>query len=461
MRPSEARPNVIVFFTDQQRWDTLGVAGNPEGLTPNLDAMASRGCMFEVACATNPVCAPSRSAILTGRYPTDTGVYQNGIPLPADVPTMAKSFKEAGYLTGYIGKWHLSESNRVPAADREDFDVWLGSNLLEFTSDAYRTVLYDNDGVPVELPGYRADAITDAVIRFIADAGDRPFFLFVSQIEPHHQNEHDDYPAPEVYRNQFQGAWLPPDLAQLKGTARQHIAGYYGQVKRLDECMGRIRDTLLSLEIEHNTVVAYTSDHGSHFKTRNNEYKRSCHDSSIRVPLLIEGPGLPSGQRISQPVSTVDLAPTLMDVSQLPIPPETQGSSLLSRLSGDSPEAAVLIQVSETETGRAIRTRRWKYHVVAPQYEGKRDSGDYCEDALYDLAIDPYELDNLIESEAHDTVIEGLRAQLIERIQAIERCDVVVTPATRHDSGQRLPETVVRTERLRGARFGHQPSGRA
>jgi len=458
--PSDRRPNVIVFFTDQQRWDTLGVAGNPVGLTPNLDHMAERGCMFEVACATNPVCAPSRSAILTGRYPTDTGVYRNGIPLSRDVPTMARGFQDAGYCTGYIGKWHLSDENPVPAEERADFDFWLASNLLEFTSDAYRTILYDNDGDPVELPGYRADAITDAAIRFVADNVGRPFFLFVSLLEPHHQNELDNYQAPEVYRDRFSGAWLPPDLQQLTGTAPQHIGGYYGQVKRLDECMGRIRDALLSLELTASTIVAYTSDHGSHFKTRNDEYKRSCHDSSIRVPLVIEGPGLPGGRRISQPVSTVDLAPTLLEAAGVAVPPQTQGRSLVRFLSGTPEDQAILVQVSETETGRAIRTRQWKYHVIAPQNEGTESANCYREQSLYDLSADPYELDNLIDSAAHGAVIEELRKQLTERIHSIERCDVAIVPFGGKRRGQRAPETVVRSTALRGSRFGHQQSGR-
>ena len=165
-----------------------------------------------------PVCGPARSCLQTGLYATTTGCYRNGIPLPADSQTLAHYFAAAGYDTGYIGKWHLHErgtTGPVPAADRFGYQHWLASNVLEFTSDAYSTVLYDNDDQPVRLPGYRVDAVTDAAIRYVDAHQDRPFFLFVSYIEPHHQNHLDDYPPPEGYRETYTGGWTPPDLAAL------------------------------------------------------------------------------------------------------------------------------------------------------------------------------------------------------------------------------------------------------
>ncbi|NUR83338.1 MAG: sulfatase-like hydrolase/transferase, partial [Nonomuraea sp.] len=209
------KPNVIVFLTDQQRWDTTG---NPLDVTPTFDRMARYGTHAEVALTPQPVCAPARAALQTGRYPTTTGVYRNGIPLPPQERTLARCFAEAGYATGYLGKWHLGTQDPVPQDERGGYREWLGANLLEFTSDAYRTVAYDGDGEPVALPGYRSDAFVDAAIRFAADHHDEPFFLFLSLIEPHHQNEVDDYPAPDGYEERYQGRWMPPDLAALGGT---------------------------------------------------------------------------------------------------------------------------------------------------------------------------------------------------------------------------------------------------
>ncbi len=168
------RPNVVVFFTDQQRWDTTGLHGNPLDLTPNLDRLARAGTHVAHSFTCQPVCAPARSSLQTGLYATATGVWRNGIPLPPDLPTLAQHFGAAGYATGYIGKWHLAAEEPVTAPRRGGYDYWLASNALEFTSDAYDTVLYDGDNQPVKLPGYRVDALTDAAIRFIDDRKDRP-----------------------------------------------------------------------------------------------------------------------------------------------------------------------------------------------------------------------------------------------------------------------------------------------
>ncbi|MEV5964875.1 sulfatase-like hydrolase/transferase [Kribbella sp. NPDC051952] len=441
------RPNVVVFFTDQQRWDTVGAAGCPLGLTPNLDLMARRGTFYEAACTTNPVCAPARAAMQTGMYPTNTGVYRNDVPLPRDAPTLGRLFGEAGYQTGYVGKWHLGTTDPVPVEEQAGYDFWLGSNLLEFTSDAYRTVVYDREGEPVFLPGYRPDALTDAAIRFVtrASGDDRPFMLFLSLIEPHHQNEHDDYPAPDVYRETYNGAWLPPDLATLPGTAHQHAAGYYGQIKRVDECLGRLRDALTSLELADDTLLVYTSDHGSHFKTRNSEYKRSPHDGSVRVPLVVEGPGYRGGSRVSGPVSTVDVVPTLLDAAGIELPDHLDGVPLR-----ESPGEAVLIQVSESEVGRALRTRRWKYYVHAPDAGDQPSADHYVERALYDLQADPYELDNRIDSLGHQEVAADLRAQLIAEIARVEHQPVTITPYPNPVNRGRHPETTVRRLNLKG-----------
>lgn len=184
----------------------------------------------------------------------------------------------------------------MPPERRGGYDHWLASDRLEFASDAHRTVVFDGEGEPVRLPGYRSDALVDAAIRFVADHHERPFLLFLSLLEPHHQNPTDDYPAPAGYRERYEGRWLPPDLAALgpsapQGGAHRHIGGYPGQIKRVDEGVGRLRDALRSLGVEDDTVFACTADHGSHFRTRDSAYKRSAHEASVRVPWVLTGPG--------------------------------------------------------------------------------------------------------------------------------------------------------------------------
>jgi arylsulfatase A-like enzyme len=374
-------------------------------------------------------------------YATQTGCFRNGIPLPADARTLADSFREAGYRTGYIGKWHLAGQNPVPEAERGGYEYWLASNLLEFTSDAYETRLYDNQNQPVQLPGYRVDALTDAAIRFIDAHQTQPFYLFISYLEPHHQNHLDDYPPPDGYRERYTGRWIPPDLAALGGSAPQHLGGYYGMVKRLDEALGRLRDALKSLHLTDQTIICFTSDHGCHFKTRNAEYKRSGHESSIRVPTAFCGPGFDGGGQIRELVSLPDLPPTLLDAAGLPIPAQMQGRSILPLTRGerDNWPEEVFIQISEAQVGRAIRTRRWKYGVTAPDKNPNQDpaSDRYVEEFLYDLQADPYELTNLIGLESHQEVMAIMRERLIRRMVEAGEIAPAIEPAPKHISKQR------------------------
>ncbi|WLQ37822.1 sulfatase-like hydrolase/transferase [Streptomyces castrisilvae] len=469
--PAGAPPQVIVVLTDQQRWDTAGVHGNRAGVTPEFDRIAREGTLFEQAITPNPVCAPARSALQTGRYPTSAGVFRNGLPLPQGIPTLAGEFAAAGYATGYIGKWHLAGDDNpdgpVPPGRRGGYDSWLASDRLEFTSDTYRTVVYDEDGEPVRLPGYRSDALIDAAIRFVADHHDRPYLLFLSLLEPHHQNPTDDYPAPDGYRERYEGAWLPPDLAALspgaaQGGAHRHLGGYLGQIKRVDEGVGRLRDALRSLGTEENTVLAWTADHGSHFRTRNSEYKRSAHEASVRVPLAVTGPGFTGGGLVRRPVGTLDLMPTLLAAAGLTVPPGVQGRSLLPLTGGGRdpgrPDSA-FVQISEDRVGRAVRTSRWKYAVQAPGADAWNDpdADHYTETELYDLAADPYELDNLAGLESHRAVADELRRELLGWLERIEGAKPTVERAPARPAGQRRAESFPDGTPWEGARFGHRP----
>lgn len=439
----QRKPNVIVFFTDQQRWDTTGVHGNPLGLTPNFDRMAKCGTHLEHAFTCQPVCGPARSCLQTGLYATSTGCYRNGIPLRQDLPTLAHYFNEAGYETGYIGKWHLAvtRSEPVPEPLRGGYKYWLAADALEHTSDAYDTVLFDNDNQAVKLPGYRVDAMTDAAIRFIDRSKEQPFFLFLSYLEPHHQNRRDDYPAPHVYRGAYTSRWTPPDLAALGGTAHQQLDGYYGMVKRLDEALGRIMDSLYSLGLDEDTIILFTSDHGSHFKTRNSEYKRSCHESSIRVPSALYGSRFTGAGTVRELVSLVDFAPTLLDAAGITVPEPMQGRSILPLLHGgrtDWPKE-VFVQISEAQVGRAIRTRRWKYSISSTGADPVKamSSDTYQEEFLYDLEADPYELTNLIGLESHRDTALHLRSRLIRRMTEAGEAAPAIEAAPPRPSGQR------------------------
>jgi arylsulfatase A-like enzyme len=178
-------------------------------------------------------------------------------------------------------------------------------------------------------------------------------------------------------------------------------------------------DALRSLDLTDNTIVLFTSDHGCHFRTRNAEYKRSCHDASIRIPTLFTGPGFDGGGRVPHLVSLVDFAPTLLDAAGIAPKAPMQGRSIMPLLRGDAEgwPREVFIQISESKTARAIRTHRWKYEISA--VEARRDLPGaelYEETALYDLESDPYELENLIGQLPVRELCDGLRRRLVARM---------------------------------------------
>lgn len=434
-------PHIIVFFTDQQRWDTLGLNGNPAGLTPHFDRLARRGTFFRNAVTPQPVCGPARSCLQTGQYATTTGVWRNGPGLPSGGPKLGELFQAAGYRTGYIGKWHLSEGSGdgpVPAVNRRGWQDWLGANANELISGPYSARFYDNNGKDVRLPGYRSDAQTDAAIRYLAERAqtpDEPFLLFLSYLEPHHQNTDDSYPAPHGMENAYRSSALPPDLQALGGSAPRDWAGYCAMIKRLDDALGRLDDALESTALADDTVVVFLSDHGCHFKTRNAEYKRSPHESSVRVPLAFWGPGWDGGGEQTAMASLVDFAPSLLDTAGIPIPRSMQGHSLLPATRGDHSglPADALIQFGDffLPPGRALHTGRWKYAVTAPDNQtGQPAAPEYHESHLYDLRTDPYELSNLVSSAPHADLRARLRKRLLHRMNEIGEPQANIVPAT-------------------------------
>ncbi len=443
------RPNLLLFFTDQQRWDCMAAHGNPLGLTPNLDRLAQRGTFLQHFYSCQPVCGPARSCLQSGQWATRTDCFTNGRPLRSQDQHLGPLFDAAGYDTGYIGKWHLGEHGvHGPVAPeyRRGYRFWLAANALEHTSDAYHTTVWDENGKPVYLPGYRVDALTDAGIRFINRPREAPWFLTLSFLEPHHQNHADNYPAPEGYEAQYQGRWTPPDLEALRGSAPQHLGGYWGMIKRLDEALGRILDSLRSTDQLEDTVIAFVTDHGCHFKTRNGEYKRSCHDASLRLPgVLYGGPFMAGGTR-PELTSLLDIPPTLLEVAGIDIPDTMDGRSLLPLVDPTREPLArehIYAQISEAEVGRCVRTHRWKYGIVDP------DAGDgwaafpkekYREAYLYDLENDPHELCNLIGLETFAAVANHMRERLLTSMWDAGEPLYPIEPASRGPAGQRMPE---------------------
>jgi len=270
-------PNILFLFSDQQRWDTLGCYNPAMDFTPNLDRLAAEGARFKNAFTCQPVCGPARACLQSGLYATQTGCYRNAIPLRPTAPTLADRFHESGYETAYIGKWHLSctGDKPVPVELRAGYrDHWLAADTLEYTSTGIDGgFMFDAQNRQVDFGGYRVDQQTDFVLDYLQNhESGKPFFLFVSWLEPHHQNAAGHYQGPPGSKEKYKDYPVPEDLRALGGGdwARE-FPDYLGCCASLDANVGRIVEALKARGGYENTLIVYTSDHGSHFKTRNGE----------------------------------------------------------------------------------------------------------------------------------------------------------------------------------------------
>ncbi len=426
------KPNVIIVIADQVRWDAVGAYGlNPMNLTPNLDAMAQRGTLYRHMFTNQPVCSPSRACLFTGEYPAEHGVWRNagkGVGLSASAQTIATACRNAGYSANYIGKWHLNNGplGPVPPANRGGFlDLWQAANVLELTSHPYEGDIWDGDGRPMHFENeYRVDFLTGLAKRFLQNVSKTsPFLLVVSYLEPHQQNDMHRMVAPKGYADRYRNPFVPEDLKHFPGNWQEQLPDYYGSIKRIDESVGEIRQSLVERGLDSNTIMAFISDHGCHFMTRNTEYKRSGHDASIHIPLIVEGPGFQGGRQIHDLVSMVDFSPSLLDAAAVPIPDTMQGKSTLPLVSGNTHDwrNEVFVQMAEFWVARALRTPKWTYVMAAPRGNGKftpaPNAPSYSSFQLYDNFADPHQLVNLAGRKETAAIEPELRERLRARMQ--------------------------------------------
>lgn len=431
--------NIIFYFSDQQRWDTVN-----EEVTPNLMKLADEGVLFENSFTCQPVCSPARSCLQSGMYATETGCYTNGIALPQDITPLAEYFNRAGYQTAYIGKWHLGsdkypgigvhcEKTAIPKDRQGKYQYWRAADCLEFTSHGYDGYVFDGDGNKIDFTGYRADCINDFALEFLDKREkDKPFFLFVSQLEPHQQNDRNRFEGYKETIEKYKDYPLPDDLTFLKGDYKEMYPDYISAINRLDYNVGKLVAKLKQQGIYEDTIIIYTSDHGCHFKTRNMEYKRSCHESSIHTPLIIKGGGFEGGKRDNRLVSLIDLPPTMLSMAGIKTPPNFKGYDLTKET--DDPETrrkCVFMQISESQCGRAVRTDRFMYSVkdLNPTGYLHENSKVYFEDYLYDLKKDPIEKHNLVKDPKYAHVRRELKYLLLEEIRKAGEEAPVIFPA--------------------------------
>ena len=360
------------------------------------------------------------------------------LQLPLNEKTIANFLSESGYSTAYIGKWHLTSTillskenvgpkidytmTAIPLERRCGYkDYWLASDLLEFTSHPYEGYLFNQKMEKIDFKGYRVDCLTDFALDFL-DKYDqlKPFFLFLSYLEPHQQNDTKEIVGPKGSKENFSDYEIPGDLIDTKVDWKELFADYLGCCNRIDSNLQKITDKLSELGISENTIWIFTSDHGCHFRTRTWEYKRSCHESSIRIPLIIKGPGFKGGKIVNKLVSLIDIAPTILQIAGIKIPNEMRGKNLQNLVNNEDTftDDEVFIQISESQVGRAIGTKRWKLAVEAPKKSGflYAKSNKYVGQYLYDLESDPHERNNLISHPSYNEIRSELAQKLKKKI---------------------------------------------
>ena len=431
------KPNIIFYFSDQQRWDTLN-----SSLMPNVWELGEEGVLFENSFTCQPVCGPARACLQTGQFATENRCYWNGIALKENTKTLADYFNENGYDTAYIGKWHLAsdrypgigvhcEKTAVPPQRQGGYKYWRAADVLEFTSHGYDGYVFDGNGNQIDFKGYRADCINDFAVEYVNNHnGEKPFFMFVSQLEPHHQNDSGHFEGPIDKVDDFREYPLPEDLTFLKGNYKEEYPDYLAAIHSLDENVGRLVKALKDKGLYDNTVIVYTSDHGCHFKTRNDEYKRSCHDSCIHTPLVFGGGAVDKDEVMNCLVSLIDIPPTLLSLAEIEVPKSYSGN-ILPVNRKDVPERdCVFVQISESQVGRAVRTKDWKYSARALGSGNTKHSAlVYYDDFLYDLKNDPDERHNLVNNKKHLDTLRKMRGLLArEMVKAGEKKPIFFKP---------------------------------
>jgi arylsulfatase A-like enzyme len=462
------RPNIVIVIADQFRWDFVGAYGlNPMDVTPNIDSMARRGIAFQNAVTNQPWCSPSRACLFTGQYATTNGVWKLWPGLRPDATTLATVLRRQGYTTNYIGKWHLAPHDAsqeslgfVPTEYRGGFlDLWEASNVIELTSHPYEGTIWNGNGEAMHYEGvYRVDYLTELAVRFLRQQHEKPFLLVVSHIEPHNQNGMRGSFPPKKYRDKFRNPFVPHDLRFFDGLWQEMLPGYYGDVKAVDDSVGTLLKTLSDQGLSNNTVVVFLSDHGCHFHTRTDaEVKCTPHESSIHIPLLIQGPGFDHAQMIPGVVSMVDITPSLLDAVGVKIPDSMQGKSFMPVLRSPAGRKAwqqeAFIQFTDSAIGRALRTDEWTYCVIDPSRSGMAapNSSTYQEYQLYNLKEDPHQLVNLSGRLETRAISEELRERLRRRIIEAGEAKPVITQLLGKQvvaSGQPNPTITTRPYRL-------------
>lgn len=397
------KPNLVFVFADQWRAQDVGYAGNKQVRTPNIDMLANEGVVFTNAISNCPVCSPARASLMTGQYPLTHGVFYNDKPLSSDALCLAEVYKQNGYQTAYIGKWHIngrdnntttaeSREEPVPKERRQGFDYW---RAFECTHDYNNSYYYDENNVRHKWEGYDALAQTREAISYIKNNKENPFVLFLSWGPPHAPYQ----TAPEEYRKLFKDediAVRPNVPDSLIEQTKNWLRGYYSHIAALDDCVGQLQKAIKGEGLDENTIFVFTSDHGDMLNSHAQLKKQKPWEESISIPFILKYPTELMPGIMDKVFSYPDIMPTLLELSDLTIPETVEGISFSGELLGKED-----LQIDGGFILCPVPFHQWSYKNGGREYRGIRTQRyTYVIDIngpwlLYDNQTDPYQLNNL------------------------------------------------------------------
>ncbi len=428
LRAEAPRPNFIFIYTDDQRWDAMGVVQREQGErarfpwfeTPAMDRLAAEGVRFRNAFVTLSLCSPSRASFLTGTYNHINGVKGNGSPMPEDAVTHATVLRANGYRTAYIGKWHMGSQRERPGFDHAASFIGQGHYI-----DC--PFVINGEDTPTE--GWVDDVSTGFAIDWIRENRDRPFSLVLGFKSPHTPRGGKN--LPDRLRGLYAGetsrttpnADVPPPFHKPnpetgkfgRGLADNSIhLDYLRHVKGADENLGRLLDALDELDLAEDTVVVYSSDNGYYLGEHCSGDKRMIYEEALRVPFLVRYPRhFKAGQVIDRMVLNIDLAPTFLSLAGVDVPKSMQGRDWSPLAKGTSTNwrssflAQYYKEMGNVPTLYGLRTD----HAKLIKYPGHPEWTE-----AFNLDKDPYEIRNLADEAAFT---EPLRDELAKQVEAM------------------------------------------
>jgi len=438
------KPNLLIMHTDEHNFRTLGcyrqtlvpeqaLVWGPEAVveTPNIDWLAEQGALCTRFYATTPVCSPSRSSFVSGRYPQNTPVVSNNIPMADDTVTFAETLGQQGYACGYAGKWHLDgtgkpqwEPNRRFGFDDNRYMFNRGHwKQLEDTPDGPRVAARNNNDKPsYSVEGanelnFTTDFLTDKTIEFINSHKNQSFCYMVSYPDPHGPNtvrapydemfSHLNFKKPRTADKPDVG--LPSWGKKAKNTISDAaLARYFGMVKCIDDNVGRLLDKLRQLKLLDNTIVIFTADHGDLCGEHSRDNKGVPYEASAKIPFVLYHPAkIPASTLVHQALSCVDFLPTVLGLMEIPTAGEEEGRDASTLfMTGQAPEDWQDIAFFR---GTGSSDKNW-LAAVTQRYKVVYSPND--DPWLFDLQSDPDELINYYQDPACEDIVRNL-AQLI------------------------------------------------